>query len=667
MSGTCQNITARKRAEEALRESQAATRKLSLVASRTDNAVVITRADGRVEWVNESFTRLAEHTLEEIGGRPFIELLSSPEGDPGAVDRVAAAFARPEGITTDVIHHARSGRRYDVHLQVQPVTNEEGSLENFIVMETDITSRVEVEQQLRRAKAEADSASRAKSEFLASMSHEIRTPMNGVIGMTSLLNETDLTAEQRDYVQTIRTSGDALLSIINEILDFSKIESGRMELEKHPFELVQCVEEALDIFALQAAGKGIEIAYVLEPGVPEWISGDITRLRQILVNLVNNAVKFTPKGAITVEVRVAPDTSPEAQPVTLEFIVSDSGIGIPTDRINALFKPFSQVDSSTTRKYGGTGLGLAICARLAQLMGGSIDVTSVAGQGSRFRFSIQADPVVLGEPTSRPDFRRALVLAVDDQPVSRRALEVALQSWNCRPRVVDSAEAALADNAAPALAIIDYDLRGQPGEELAAKLRARFPGLPILILTSPLEGARHGHSADPTIARLPKPIKGSFLGEAIGRLLEGSPAIVAPSVATPLITRLGDSVPLDILLVEDNPVNQKVAIHLLARLGYNVDAVGNGLEAVRAVEQRDYDLVFMDVQMPEMDGFAATREIRHRIPLARQPKIIALTANAVQGDRERCLAVGMDDYVPKPVKLDDLQAVILRYFASAQT
>lgn len=662
MSGTCQNVTARKRAEEALRESQAATRKLSLVASRTDNAVVITRADGRIEWVNESFTRLAELTAEEITGRPFVELLSSPEADALAVDRVAAAFAHHEAIATDVVHHARSGRRYHVHLQVQPVKNDEGAVENFIVMETDVTSRVEVEQQLRRAKAEADSASRAKSEFLASMSHEIRTPMNGVIGMTSLLNETELTPEQRDYVQTIRTSGDALLSIINEILDFSKIESGRMELECHPFEVAQCVEEALDIFALQAAGKGIELAYAIEPDVPAWVMGDITRLRQVLVNLVNNAVKFTPSGAITIEVRLAPPGVPDASPLLLDFIVTDTGIGIPADRQTALFKPFSQVDSSTTRKYGGTGLGLAICARLAQLMGGSIEVSSQLGKGSRFRFSIQTESAAPHAALKPLDFGGTFVLAIDDHPVNRRALEIALRSWNCRSRVVDSPDTAITVSEAPALAIVDHDIGGKSGEELIAALRVRFPQLPVILLTAASDGARQGQSTEPSIVRLPKPIKPSFLGEGIARLLQGSPAPALPAPAAPEPARLGERVPLDILLVEDNPVNQKVALHLLARLGYHADAVGNGLEAVKAVHQRDYDLVFMDVQMPEMDGFAATREIRRHVPAPRQPKIVALTANAVQGDRERCLTAGMDDYVSKPVKLDDLQTVIVRYF-----
>ena len=663
VAGTCQNVTARKQAEEALRASQAAERKLSLVASRTDNAVAITRADGRIEWINDSFSRLAEHPLAEVGGRPFVELLSSPETDPGAVDRVVAAIAREEALTIDVVHRPASGRRYHVHLDLQPVKNDEGKVENFIIIETDITSRVEVEQQLRRAKAEADSASRAKSEFLASMSHEIRTPMNGVIGMTSLLNETTLTPEQRDFVQTIRTSGDALLAIINEILDFSKIESGRMELERHPFELAQCVEETLDMFALQAAAKDIELAYAVDPDVPAWIVGDITRLRQVLVNLVNNAVKFTPRGFITIEVKLAARAKGDGPELLLDFIISDTGIGIPADRQGALFKPFSQVDSSTTRKYGGTGLGLAICDRLAQLMGGSIDVQSELGQGSRFRFSIRTEAAPAPGEEHRPVFA-GTVLAVDDHPVNRRMLEHALRAWGCRPLLADSTDRALVHPLdGLALAIVDHGLGTESGDTLVGELRARAPHLPIILLTAASDGVRQGQSTEPSIVRLPKPIKPAILAECLARLLSGAPpAPEKPAPARRDGPALAEEIPLDILLVEDNPVNQKVAMHLLLRLGYRADAVGNGLEAVHATEQRDYDLVFMDVQMPEMDGFAATREIRTRIPAARQPKIVALTANAVQGDRERCLAAGMDDYVAKPVKIEELQNVIVKYF-----
>ncbi len=386
--GTVQNINARKRADEALRTSQAESRKLSLVASKTDNAVVITDPHGHIEWANESYARLTGRRLTDVVGHPLLEFLASPDADPGTVDRIQTALADSAPIAVEAIQLATGEQRFHVHLDVQPVMGEDGHIEHFIVIATDITARVETEQQLRRAKEEADTASRTKSEFLASMSHEIRTPMNGVIGMTSLLLETDLTPEQRDYVSTIRTSGDALLSIINEILDFSKIESGRMELENQPFELTQCIEEVVDIFAAQAAAKNIELAYIIDARVPPCILGDITRLRQVLVNLTNNAIKFTPKGFITVEVRLTPDARPADGRFLLDFTVADTGIGIPPDRQHLLFKPFSQVDSSTTRKYGGTGLGLAICHRLCEMMGGSIHVMSSSGEGSRFHFCI---------------------------------------------------------------------------------------------------------------------------------------------------------------------------------------------------------------------------------------------------------------------------------------
>ena len=666
VTGTCQDITGRRRAEETLRASLATTRKLSLVASRTDNAVVITRADGTVEWVNESFTRLAEQSLAEVTGRPFVELISSPDGDPHAVIHIAAAIARPEAITTDALHLTPSGRQYHVHLEVQPLLNTAGQAENFIIIETDITSRVEVEQQLRRAKAEADAASRAKSDFLASMSHEIRTPMNGVIGMTSLLLDTPLNDEQRDYVSIIRTSGDALLSVINEILDFSKIESGKMELEHRPFELAQCLEEALDLFALQAAARNVELACAVDPAVPRWIIGDSTRLRQVLVNLLNNAVKFTSRGFITVEVRPAFIPPAHDPRLLLDFLVTDTGIGIPPDRLKVLFQPFSQVDTSTTRKYGGTGLGLAICHRLCQLMGGAIDVTSQPGAGSCFRFSIEtrAAPLPEGEPPL-PDFGGAVVLAVDDHPVNRSALAHCLTAANLTARLAaDAAEAlALAKDGRVRLLIVDHNLAGQPGLELLPPLSALQPNLPVILLTGAAAGAREP-TDPPRLVRLPKPINPSVLLDTIVRLLAASPPPPIPAPATPVLEiTLARRVPLDILLVEDNPVNQKVALRFLERLGYTAATVVNGQEAVRACAWHHYDLVFMDIQMPVMDGLTATREIRTRLATDAQPRIVALTANALAGDREVCLAAGMDDYLSKPVKLEALEQIILKFFA----
>src|ERR1019366_5951301 len=369
--------------------------------------------------VNGAFCRVMEYTLEEVVGKDPGVLLSGPDTDAAQADFIRNEIARGVGANTEIIHYSKSGRKYYLHLEVQLVLNQAGHVENYIAIENDITSRVETESQLRRAKAEADAASRAKSEFLASMSHEIRTPMNGVIGMTSILMETPLTGEQRDFVNTIRTSGEALLTIINDILDFSKIESGKMELEKAPFELALCVEEALDLFAPTAAAKRLEIGYHVEPDVPPWIVGDVTRLRQGIVNLVNNATKFT------LARRIPMDTNFRAihqGRMKLEITVQDTGIGIPEDRIERLFKAFSQVDSSTTRKYGGTGLGLAICQRLCQLMNGDIRAESVLGKGSTFTISImteaaQRPPEAAAPSLDRIELRGALALCIEDNPI----------------------------------------------------------------------------------------------------------------------------------------------------------------------------------------------------------------------------------------------------------
>jgi len=669
--GTCQNITARKRAEEALSAVQAESRKLSLVASRTDNPVLILSRDGHIEWVNTSFERISEYSLHELAGRGLLDLLASPDTDAGALDRIANAMLRGEPVATEILHVAKSGRRYVLRLDLQPVHGAGGRLENIIGLATDMTARVEVEQTLRRAKAEADSASRAKSDFLASMSHEIRTPMNGVIGMTSLLLDTKLDPEQKEFVNTIRTSGDALLSIINEILDFSKIESGKMELEQQPFDLIQCLEDALDIFSLQAAAKGIELAYSLDPAVPRYIEGDITRLRQVIVNLLNNAVKFTPAGFVTVEVRLAAGTVRRpGEKLLLDFFVSDTGIGIPEERRHLLFQPFSQVDSSTTRKFGGTGLGLVICDRLCQLMGGTIDVASEQGKGSRFRFSIQTQPVEdVPEPT-RPPFSLRLagspVLVVDDHPVNRATLQHSLATAGFKPAIVATGREFLEQlaRARPLLAVIDWVLPGESAEELVRRVRAAYANLPVIVLSPATEVAQRVSSNDPLVVRVPKPVKPAALLDHIARLT-GAPAtgLTQPPIG------MGESrppiagaIPLEVLLVEDNPVNQKVALRFLTKLGYHSAAASNGLEAVAMAEKHRYDVIFMDVQMPEMDGFAATAEIRRRLPADQQPVIVALTANAIAGDRERCIKAGMDDYLTKPIKLDDMEQVIVRHF-----
>jgi PAS domain S-box-containing protein len=669
--GTIQNINARKRTDEALRASQAESRKLSLVASKTDNAVVITDPAGNIEWANESFSRLSGATIAAAVHRPLLEHIAGSDEDPAAPERLAAALANGEAVSTDAVHVGADGGRRHVHVEIQPVLNDEGYVENFIAIFADITARIETEQQLRRAKEEADAASRAKSEFLASMSHEIRTPMNGVIGMTSLLLDTDLNAEQRDYVSTIRTSGDALLSIINEILDFSKIESGRMELENQPFELAQCVEEAVDIFSAQAAAKNIELAYFLDASVPACIIGDITRLRQVLVNLMNNAIKFTPNGFVTIEVSAVSDTSgrPGEGSHLIDFYVTDTGIGIPPDRQHLLFKPFSQVDSSTTRKFGGTGLGLAICHRLCQMMGGDIKVRSEPGRGSRFHFSIQAPAVPVTDdntPSLFPPLAvHGAVLAVDDHPVNQAILRQCLTNWSLEPvmaRDVPGAMAAIKQRKIVA-AIIDQDLDAASGIDLVPKLRVDYPALPIIMLVPAHGSPKRDDSFDSLVFRLPKPLKPYPLHDMLRRATQAGAATDGSAAGlTGVAVKLSEAIPLNILLVEDNPVNQKVALGYLSRLGYQADAVANGQEAIEAVRERPIDFVLMDLQMPVMDGLEATVRIRTDLPKDRQPLIVALTANAMPGDRERCLAAGMNDYLSKPIKLEELQSMIQRHF-----
>jgi PAS domain S-box-containing protein len=677
----------RRRAEQALRASQAATRKLSLVASSTDNLVAITDAAGRLEWVNESVVRLFNFSLAEIVGRELTALLVGPDTDPSTASRLHDALQRGVSFNADLSCQTRAGRHCHLHLDLQPVRAEAGDVENFIAMMVDITAQVETEQHLRNAKEEADAASRAKSEFLASMSHEIRTPMNGVIGMTSLLLDTPLTTDQRECLNTIRASGDSLLSIINDILDFSKIESGRMDLEQHPFELAICLEEALDLFAVPAAVKRIDLAYFVNADVPAWILGDAARLRQIIVNLVNNAIKFTPKGSVSVEVsrtnapelekRDAPAPAPfpgsrapipAGETFWLAIAVRDSGVGIPTEKRHRLFRPFSQVDSSTTRKYGGTGLGLAISRRLSELMGGTIGVQSEPGLGSVFTVAIPTQPAFPPTELAReelpPPLRGRLVWVVDNHDINRHFLTSTLTGAGLSCVVMESAHMARAQllhGEPPALLIVDQFLPDGEGRHLAQELRTAWqqPQLPVLLLLpagDPMPRTWLQELAP--AAHLLKPLKAAPLLLTIRSLF--SPPAARPDPAASAQRMLSDEIPLKILLVEDNPVNRNVALSLLARLGYKADSVANGAEAVNAFVERSYDLVMMDLQMPVMDGLEATRELRRRLAADRQPAIVAVTANALLGDREICLAAGMNDYVTKPLKLDGLAAAIRR-------
>jgi len=685
------DITDRKAAEASLLHQKA---HFESLFTNTNDAMVFFDTGHRIVNVNAVFTSIFGYTLDEVLYKNINTVV-----DPlrQAHEYGSPRILRGEQVEMDVIRYTKSGEPRNVLLKGGPVRQLDEIVGGYAIY-SDITDRKLAEQELLKTNRELEEAndranglaeeatiaSRAKSEFLANMSHEIRTPMNGVIGMTGLLLDTDLTGDQRRYAEIVKSSGESLLGLINDILDFSKIEAGKLDLETLDFELQSLLDDFASTMAIKTHDKGLELLCAADPDVPTLLMGDPGRLRQILTNLTGNAVKFTQQGEVAVRVETVLKSGRDDS-CLLRFSVRDTGIGIPPDKIGTLFSKFTQVDASTTRQYGGTGLGLSISKQLAELMGGEIGVESTLGQGSEFWFtaSFGVREGAVQEEMPSANLAGVRTLIVDDNATNREILTTRLTSWGMRPEEAPDGPSglqalyrALGENNPFRLAIIDMQMPGMDGEAVgrAVKADARLLDTRLVMLTS--LGARGDANRLQNIgfsAYATKPIQHQVLKTVLSQALSTSEDEQSRPFATRHTAR--EALPrfinckARILLAEDNITNQQVALGILKKLGLTADAVANGREAIDALKTLPYDLVLMDVQMPEMDGMEATRHIRtplSSIPNRRIP-IIAMTAHAMQGDKERCLEAGMDDYVAKPVSIQALAKTLEKWLPREST
>jgi two-component system, sensor histidine kinase and response regulator len=659
-------IEERKQAEESMRESEAW---LNAYFAASPSGMAMVDPQLRYVKVNQPLADITGVPLQSQIGRTIRETV------PQLADILEPLYQEVFATGKPILNFeltgetdASPGELRDWQISYFPLMGEAGKPKAVGSIVNEITEWKRTEVELHYAKTAAEAANQAKSEFLANMSHEIRTPMNGVIGMTELLLGTPLTSEQRDFAETIRVSADALLAVINDILDFSKIEAGKMIFEELDFDLREVLEGTLGLLAERAQAKGLELAGFIEPSVPAQLRGDAGRIRQILTNLVGNAIKFTAAGEVTV--RISCDTESQSH-CDLRFRVSDTGIGISSEIQKRLFEAFGQGDTSTTRKFGGTGLGLAISKQLAEKMGGTIGVLSVPEKGSTFWFTVrlQKQPVPPPILDANRIFINARVLIVDDNATNGRFLHEQIVGWKMRSGTANTGSDALdclrraAQERDPyPVAIIDLDMPSMDGWALAREIKAdaKIADTRLILLAglgqriSPEEL----RSADITDCCF-KPVRQSILFDCLTKALLESPASLQPAAGSSAASRPQPQ-KARVLVAEDNPINQKVALVQLEELGYHADAVPNGRAVLEALDRTPYDIILMDCQMPEMDGFETVRRIRTRSGNFRQPYIIAMTAQAMSSDSEKCLAAGMNDYISKPVQLDAFAAALAR-------